>query len=973
MALSPDHLPMDSTTEQWTLDCHLLSVQVAMINQITQVIGGKLVLDEVLHAIALQLHDTLQVGGCLIFKALQCQPMAGAWVSLATAQKDSKQLSQERFQSVCGEFYQNYHSWLAQGKPVIIPGGEQQLPAALQDLAEECGLRTVLIVPILCRQCFMGCITLYNRENRPEWTQEEIVFVQSIADYCAIALYQSDLTQHYQTEFKKRQESESALKESQKRLHSICNQTSQLLGLLTPEGTVLEVNQAVLDFAGLQAQDILGRPFWEAQWWLPSIEAIGKLQEAIAAAGAGKFIRYEVNVLGKSVGEAPSLAKRGEARWDAIASEELHPMTLEVSFKPLRDETKQVVLLIFEGRDITDYKQLQSALATSEARNSALLQAIPDFIARVSRDGIYLDCKAAKEDVLPIRTTEIIGKHLHQTLPTEVAGQIWHHIELALETNEIQSIEYQLWLKGKSRDFEARLVKSGSDEVAVIVQDITERVQARVLLQQVNDALEIRVAERTAALKEANHVLRAEIVERKKAEKEVNFLHSVTQAMFESYDFHEALSVALQKVCEATGWDFGEAWVPNANGSILECSPAWFSKSERLEPFRRASEALTFAPGSGLPGRVWLSKRPEWRRDVSAESNNIYRRAQLAREVGLKAGLGIPLLTPNGVLAVLVFYMFKSQDEDERLIELISASTALGLMIQRKQAEGEIRKALTREKELTELKSRFISMTSHEFRTPLTTIQSSAELLEHYSHKWTDERKLTHLHRIQGAVIHMTKLLNDVLILGKAEAGKLEFNPAPLDLENYCRNLVEELQLNDSNKHIITFTCSQRPEDFREWESGKVGEVSVNPESSQSPPHLLTKAPVTPSPERSGSPPLPCMDEKLLRQILENLLSNAIKYSPSGGNVELTLSDFSNQAVFQIRDHGIGIPAEDQQQLFETFHRATNVGTIAGTGLGLAIVKRCVDIHQGQITVESEVGVGTTFTVTLPIYNSLVP
>jgi signal transduction histidine kinase len=219
----------------------------------------------------------------------------------------------------------------------------------------------------------------------------------------------------------------------------------------------------------------------------------------------------------------------------------------------------------------------------------------------------------------------------------------------------------------------------------------------------------------------------------------------------------------------------------------------------------------------------------------------------------------------------------------------------------------------------------------------------------------------------------MTKLLNDVLILGKAEAGKLEFNPAPLDLENYCRNLVEELQLNDSNKHIITFTCSQRLGDFREWESGRVGEVSVNPESSQSPPHLLTKAPVTPSPERSGSPSVPCMDEKLLRQILENLLSNAIKYSPSGGNVELTLSDFSNQAVFQIRDHGIGIPAEDQQQLFETFHRATNVGTIAGTGLGLAIVKRCVDIHQGQITVESEVGVGTTFTVTLPIYNSLVP
>ena len=113
----------------------------------------------------------------------------------------------------------------------------------------------------------------------------------------------------------------------------------------------------------------------------------------------------------------------------------------------------------------------------------------------------------------------------------------------------------------------------------------------------------------------------------------------------------------------------------------------------------------------------------------------------------------------------------------------------------------------------------------------------------------------------------------------------------------------------------------------------------------------------------------PYMDEKLLRQILENLLSNAIKYSPSGSTIDLTISGLEQQAVFQIRDRGIGIPTEDQPRLFETFHRSTNVGTIAGTGLGLAIVKKCVDIHQGQIAVESEIGVGTTFTVTLPIYN----
>lgn len=171
----------------------------------------------------------------------------------------------------------------------------------------------------------------------------------------------------------------------------------------------------------------------------------------------------------------------------------------------------------------------------------------------------------------------------------------------------------------------------------------------------------------------------------------------------------------------------------------------------------------------------------------------------------------------------------------------------------------------------------------HEFRTPLTTILSSAELLEHYTHKWTDEKKLTHLHRIQTAVKHMTKLLNDVLILGKADAGKLQFNPAPLDLENFCRNLVEELQLNDTNQHQLVFTTQGIDEQgSRESEIG-----SRKVDYSQLP------TPNSPLPAK-----LPCLDEKFLRQILETLLSNAIKYSPLGSTVEFTLIGFPNQAVF---------------------------------------------------------------------------
>ena len=243
---------------------------------------------------------------------------------------------------------------------------------------------------------------------------------------------------------------------------------------------------------------------------------------------------------------------------------------------------------------------------------------------------------------------------------------------------------------------------------------------------------------------------------------------------------------------------------------------------------------------------------------------------------------------------------------------------------ERKQLEEELKAALHKEKELNELKSRFVAMTSHEFRTPLSTILSSSELLEHYRHKWTQEKQLLHMHRIQTAVKHMTEMLNNVLVIGKAEAGKLDFIPVPFDLVKYCHYLVEELQLNVNNQHAISFIC------------------------------------------QDDSMPC-CMDEKLLEHILSNLLSNAIKYSPTGSTVRFSLTLKDGLAVFTIQDQGIGIPPEDLPHLFESFHRATNVGNIQGTGLGLAIVKKCVDTHNGEIAVKSEVGVGTIFSVTLPL------
>ena len=239
------------------------------------------------------------------------------------------------------------------------------------------------------------------------------------------------------------------------------------------------------------------------------------------------------------------------------------------------------------------------------------------------------------------------------------------------------------------------------------------------------------------------------------------------------------------------------------------------------------------------------------------------------------------------------------------------------------QAEEELLKALEKERELSELKTRFVSMTSHEFRTPLTTIVSSTELLERHTDKMNDAQKHRHFVKIQTAAQRMTRLLDEVLVLGKAEAGKVQVNPTSFDLRILCQDVWEEIQLNAGlDIEFVLIIKSQH--------------TNV------------------------------VMDETLLRHILANLLSNAVKYSPEGGTVRFEIDRGDKHTVIRIADEGIGIPQKDQEHLFEPFHRAKNVGTIHGSGLGLAITKRAVLLHGGSICFESQVGIGTTFTVTLP-------
>jgi PAS domain S-box-containing protein len=245
----------------------------------------------------------------------------------------------------------------------------------------------------------------------------------------------------------------------------------------------------------------------------------------------------------------------------------------------------------------------------------------------------------------------------------------------------------------------------------------------------------------------------------------------------------------------------------------------------------------------------------------------------------------------------------------------------------RKQAELDIGLALEQQKELNVLKSRFVSMTSHEFRTPLTTILSSTELLRHYAEKLSEADKLELYGSVEGCVEHMTHMLDNILLIGAADANLLGFAPAPLALKIFCSELLIEAE-------------------------GAVKPGRVRPE-------VQVRFDVIPEEI--------LLDRKLLRHILVNLLSNAFKYSPDGGVVRFEVTISPGEISFLVADQGIGIPEEDLARLFESFHRAANVGDIPGTGLGMPIVKKSAEAHGGRVSVESEVGRGTSFIVTLPV------
>ncbi|MEB3148567.1 MAG: ATP-binding protein [Sphaerospermopsis sp.] len=257
-------------------------------------------------------------------------------------------------------------------------------------------------------------------------------------------------------------------------------------------------------------------------------------------------------------------------------------------------------------------------------------------------------------------------------------------------------------------------------------------------------------------------------------------------------------------------------------------------------------------------------------------------------------------------------------DFDGQEVEVITATDITDY----KSAQLELHQALEQAQEISKIRANLVGILCHEFRTPLNVISFSNSLLKRHIDKWETDKKLIFIEHIQTASEQINQVLDDILLLSKAESAQIIVEQQKVNIVNFCQDLITKMVIINSNKYI----------DFQS--QGNCLDVWI--------------------------------DQKILKPILNNLLDNAIKYSHPNSVVDLIVSCDQEKIQFQVKDKGIGIPEIDQERLFEPFYRGSNVDNTSGTGLGLSIVKNLVDLYGGQITMVSKVGVGTTFTLVLP-------
>jgi PAS domain S-box-containing protein len=597
------------------------------------------------------------------------------------------------------------------------------------------------------RQIFLGKLHYYQMEKRYIHKQGHTVWillsVSCVRDAEGHPLYFISQIQ----DISARKVAEEALKKSERRFRAIFNSMFQFIGLLEPDGTLLEANETALEFGGLQAEEVIGRPFWEIRWWQTSPQTQDQLREAIARAARGEFVRYSVDVLGAG---------------DRVA-------TIDFSLKPCQDEQGKVVLLIPEGRDITEAKHAQQALKSSEERYRLIAENSSDLISIQTSEGIYRYVSPACRQLLGYEPEQMVGHSIYEFFHPEDAATWQKTSTLTSQLPESYTHSYRIrcqdgryiWFETTNRNI--YYPTQQIQEVISISRDITKRKQAEQEIAQLNEKLEERVKDRTAQLEAANQ-LKDRLLERERE----------AQAQIKLYaDIVSNMQVAVFV------WQLHE---PNNSHALrlVATNPAAVEltgiDTEKFleQPLSQCFPGLVAA---GVPERCVEVIRSGRERDLG-EIDCFYEPVD-EKTFALKA---FPL--PNRLVGLMVADITHRKESERILQQRAKELTQLNSML--------FNTTLQLERRNQEL-DQFAYVTSHDLKAPLRAIANLSQWLEEDLEDKLDEDTKYQMDLLRGRVQRMENLINGLLQYSRV--GRLESEPEKIVLEQLIGDIVDSLEM----------------------------------------------------------------------------------------------------------------------------------------------------------------------------------
>lgn len=634
--------------------------------------------------------------------------------------------------------------------------------------------------------------------------------------------------------------------------------------------------------------------------------------------------------------------------------------------------TCSVHQIFYEGKDalivaISDVSQKIASeiqLLASEERLKAIIAAMPDMMFVLSMDGVYEEYYSPESNnpSLAAPREYFIGKRVMDVLPGYLADEFYREFEIAKKGEKMGWLNYELDLPVGKQYFEARMTTiTSKQKILCIVRNMTEKNIAEKKLKESEEKLRVvaqNIPHGTVNLFDGDmRLLYSE------GDKELTFppecigciaTDDCPGCRFEENRDHFNSALSGEEVRFETEINKKKyltyinpirdsfdnvKYIIQMSTEITEYrnqQDELFATRQRLEGLVRAmldgvyifdlkSSKLLFANEivvllSGISLEELYQNPISWFHRIHPEDRLQYLETIKSVRVRLRGSCEYRILNAEEKYIWVVERTWCVTDENgapQRIEGLISDIS------RHKKSEEEIKDALAKERELSVLKSKFISNTSHEFRTPLAVIQSSVNILENYSQRLNEEQKLFQYNRINESIANLTQMLEEVLYLEKANANKLVFDPQGQDIHQLCLRIIADVM---SEKQTVTQIIIDDHLTSRYFE----------------------------------------LDQRLFYTIVSNLLKNAVKYSPSDKLITVTLTDDEAGLYIEIKDQGIGIPEDEINMLFEPFFRASNAEEYSGTGLGLPIVKKAIELHNGAISVKSKLGEGSTFVITLP-------